>query len=180
MLTGIGYGAFYNCKSLSEINIPATVKYIGDEMTSFSVCGTFANTGLLSIILPSGIHIISSSTFQYCNNLVSVTVPNNVKVIGHSAFASCTQLQEVILNEGLEEISENAFCNCDGLKDITIPKSVNKIGNNVFSFSRLCQPDRRYNPWIEYDQNPSITIHCYPGSFSQEFFRGKIKCVKAD
>ena len=171
-ITKIGAFAFYSCTSLSEFDFLTSINAI--ESCAFS------HSGITKIKIPDKVQSISMSVFQSCDNLQEVEIPFSVRTIEKTAFESCDRLQKVILNEGLQEIQNEAFCNCHTLHDITIPKSVSKIGANAFNFSRICRPDRRYNPFIVYDQNSNIVIHCYPGSFAQEFFRGKAKCVNAE
>lgn len=171
-ITKIGTFAFYDCTSLSEFDFLTSINAI--ESCAFSY------SGITSIKIPDKVQSISMSAFKFCSKLQKVEIPSSVKTVENTAFESCDQLQKVILNEGLQEIQDEAFCNCHKLHDITIPKSVSKIGANAFNFSRLCRPDRRYNPFTVYDQNSNIVIHCYPGSFAQEFFRGKAKCVNAE
>lgn len=56
------------------------------------------------------------------------------------------------------------------LNTISIPKSVKHIGENAFSERYTVQPDRRYNPWTEY-QNLPIIIECHSGSYAQKYAR---------
>ena len=57
--TGIGGGAFCDCRSLTSITIPNSVTSIGDE------------------------------AFYGCRGLTSITIPNGVTSIGYSAFRNC-------------------------------------------------------------------------------------------
>ena len=65
----IGDSAFYNCSSLTTINLPSILKSIG------------------------------SSAFSGCSALTEITIPENVTEIGVSAFANCTQLSSVVFDD---------------------------------------------------------------------------------
>ncbi len=61
-VTSIGYNAFYNCKLLTNIEIPTSVISIGRD------------------------------AFENCLSLTSIVIPNSVTTIGGWAFAGCTSL----------------------------------------------------------------------------------------
>lgn len=103
-VTGIGYEAFAECKTIKDIVIPDSVKVI--EAWAFSGCES-----LTSVNLPNEISGIENFTFSYCDGLDSFVVPDTVTRIGYCAFVNCTNLS-----------------------DITIPKSVTSIDNEAFMF----------------------------------------------
>ncbi len=89
-LVTIGIGTFYECKSLTEIDISmSTMKYI------------------------------ASISFMNCENLDSVEFGDNIKRIDESAFKGCTALREVILPENLEMLGDAAFMGCSALEKIS-------------------------------------------------------------
>ena len=57
-VTSIGHSAFFDCKSLTSVTIPASVTNIGDY--AFSDC-----TSLTSVTIPSGVRNIGYGAFQY-------------------------------------------------------------------------------------------------------------------
>ncbi len=85
---GIADAAFYNCKSLSSVEIPVGVKYIGGR--AFSYCSSLA-----SIHLPDGVASIADRAFYYCSSLTSITIPDSVTCIGNIAFEYCSNLKDV-------------------------------------------------------------------------------------
>lgn len=87
-------GAFYGCRKLKSLSLPAMVKAIG------------------------------ASAFYECEALESIRIPGTVKRIGASAFSDCKKLREVILEDGVEEIAPGAFLRCTKLEKIVIPPSV--------------------------------------------------------
>lgn len=94
--------AFCNCKDLSSIKLPKSIKSIG------------------------------KNAFEGCNSLKSIDIPNSVTEIGDTAFGSCENLQSVNLPDGLLTIGEGAFEYCQSLTQITIPKYVQGIKSNTF------------------------------------------------
>ena len=66
-LTSIASSAFYGCIYLHEINLPSTVKRIGDY--------AFSNTGLLSLTLPDGVEYLGKSILSGSSEVKELTVP---------------------------------------------------------------------------------------------------------
>ncbi len=90
-VTGIGYRAFYACKSLTDITVAA------NNNTYASVDGVVFNkekTKLMycpegkvgSYDIPDGVTTIEESAFLGCEKLTGVSIPSSVKEIGDSAF----------------------------------------------------------------------------------------------
>lgn len=70
--------AFNYCSALSDINLPDSVKAIGEL--------AFQGTNLTSVVIPSKVERIKHRTFADCKNLQYVVVSPNVKFIHPSAF----------------------------------------------------------------------------------------------
>ena len=64
----IGGGAFYNCTSLSAIEIPYGVETVGGEM----LCGC---TSLTSLVVPDSVTSIGGAFVRGCTNLQTLSVP---------------------------------------------------------------------------------------------------------
>lgn len=124
-VTGIGYRAFYNCKSITSLTIPDSVTSLGND--AFQYC-----TGMTGVKLGKGITAISEIAFYGCTGLKSVTIPDSVTVIGKNAFYNCTNLTTVDLGNGLTTISNQAFYKCTGLTGLKFPSSLQSIG--MFAF----------------------------------------------
>lgn len=107
----IGDEAFKDCKNLSSITIPSTVKTIA--------YGAFAGCdGLTSITIPDGVEYIGNQAFKDCKNLLSVTIPSTVISIGREAFAGCEGLKTITIPYSIESIDNQAFRGCDSIETL--------------------------------------------------------------
>ena len=87
-VTEIGYGAFWDCTSLTSVTIPSSVTSIGGG--AFSGCGS-----LTSVTISEGVTSIGWYAFSGCRSLTSVTIPSSVTFIDDEAFADCRSLTSV-------------------------------------------------------------------------------------
>ncbi len=84
-VTAIGNEAFWQNKTMTEVEIPSTVTAIGDA--AFNEC-----TALTRAVIPSKVTKIGEGAFWYCTDLKTVVIPGSVTKIGDNAFKGCTQL----------------------------------------------------------------------------------------
>ena len=125
LVTSIGYGAFSNCSSLTNITIPDGVTSIGDF--AFNGC-----TSLTGITIPDSVTSIGSWAFHNCTSLTNITIPDRVTSIGDFAFNGCTSLTGITIPDNVTSIGSWAFEDCSNLTSITIPDSVTSIGSRAF------------------------------------------------
>ena len=78
---------FGYCVNLTDVLIEEGVLSIGN--------GSFALSGIQSIVIPKGVVSIGESAFEGCENLQSISIPGTVTSIGNSAFSSCVSLINV-------------------------------------------------------------------------------------
>ena len=149
-VTKIGYKAFYNCTSLTNITIPDSVTAIGDYafydctlLTSVTIPdsvtsigeGTFGGcSSLTSVTIPDSVTEIGDVAFSVCISLTSITIGNSVTSIGNLAFYCCTSLASVTIPDSVTSIGEWAFQECTSLKSVTIGNSVTEIGEGAFGY----------------------------------------------
>ena len=124
-ITSIGDSAFWNCSSLSSIEVSPVSAKFGAKV--FEGC-----TALREFTIPEGTTEIGDDCFAGCATLSSLTLPASIKTIGERAFANCTGLTSITLPEGLETIEDEAFIGCTGLTEIVFPASLKTMGNRIF------------------------------------------------
>ena len=144
--------AFYNCTSLTTIEIPASVETIGNNIfdgctslqtvtfekgSKFKTIGesVFGDcTSLTTIEIPASVEEIGYSAFYGCTSLTMIEIPASVETIREDAFARCTSLQTVTFEKGskLKMIEGSLFSGCTSLTTIEIPASVEEIGYSAF------------------------------------------------
>lgn len=79
-------GIISGCTSLTDLDIPASVKVINN--------GAFVNLPLRNVTLHEGLEVISYAAFSNCTNLEKITVPASVSVMS-SPFYHCSNLTSV-------------------------------------------------------------------------------------
>lgn len=124
--TCISGRAFQNCRNMTSITFPNSVKTFGER--SFAQC-----YGLTSITLPDSIVSLGWAGLESCKGLVSVTIPASVTTIDPRAFALCTALKSVTISNGVNRIDFSAFEGCTALESVYIPESVVSMNYEVFA-----------------------------------------------
>lgn len=116
------------CSSLSEINLPSTLKMISGS-------GAFEGaTALTSIEFPKDVAFSDTITgvFEDCTSLTSVSLPASVTKIPSHMFDGCTSLTSVTALSEIESIGDGAFRNCSSLTGIDFPGTLTSIGSSAF------------------------------------------------
>lgn len=104
-------GAFYNCKSLTNVVIPYSVTIISKSL--FSNC-----INLTSVTIPDSVTKIDAYAFNHCEGLKSLDIPDSVATIGEFAFYWCSKLIDITIPSSVINIGEYAFASCDSLTAI--------------------------------------------------------------
>ena len=104
-VTSIGVHALSYTTDLNTVVLPAGLTSIGDY--------AFRDSGLTSVIIPSGMTVINHGTFMYCIGLTSAEIPDTVTNIAAEGFLGCMNLKGLYMSSGLTELAEDAFTDVD-------------------------------------------------------------------
>lgn len=128
-VTSIGESAFFNCNDLASINIPNSVISIGNY--AFNDCRS-----LPSIVIPDSVTSIGENVFNQCSSLTSCTLSNSITSLSKDIFSECGSLTSIDIPSGVTSIGDSAFDYCYSLSNVNIPDSVTSIGSWAFSYCR--------------------------------------------
>ena len=130
----IGQEAFRECRQLSNVSFPSTLKHIYEG--AFGYCNS-----LKSLAIPASLTDLGEMVFSGCTGLESIEVAEGNTVYesrGSNAIIekrSNTLLygcKNTVIPSSVVEIGKEAFFGCE-MKTIQIPGSVKKIGHQAFS-----------------------------------------------
>ena len=120
-----GSGAFEDCISLENIDIPGSVTDINASV--FRGC-----TSLTTVTLNKGLLTIGSCCFQNCTSLNAITIPTTVSHLGTSMFSGCKSLETATIGKGVTEMGNEIFKGCAALKKVTIEKGCAILSSEAF------------------------------------------------
>lgn len=124
-LSSLDDNAFSDCKNLQSIELPQSLKIIGQE--------AFANCSKLSAIdIPDSVVSIGSYAFSGCSSIKTITLPPKLTTLEDGTLSGCSTLLSVTFNNKLTSIGVNTFADCGNLLSVDIPDSVLTIGENAF------------------------------------------------
>ena len=122
----LGKGAFGNCYNLQEIDLSNTRIEVIQEGT-FEDCRVLSN-----VMLPDTVKIIGDWAFRWCKKLRRVDLKEGVEHIGEDAFCGCQGLNSIDLPTTLSSIGYAAFSGCNSLISVKIPAGVTEIPKFCF------------------------------------------------
>lgn len=137
----IGEGAFCNCSSLKDIELPKGMNSI--QRYSFQGCRS-----LTEVVIPDTVRGIGKFAFTGCDNLTRVHLPKNLKFMGRDVFMGCVSLLEVsnLENTSLKELRNNMFDGCISLERIALPAELQLIKGHAFNDCRRLNIPRDFLP----------------------------------
>ncbi|MBQ4562459.1 MAG: leucine-rich repeat domain-containing protein [Clostridia bacterium] len=182
---------FYNCQ-VTSINIPSSVKNIGDN--AFHNC-----TAVTEINIAEGVQTIGEYAFDNAA-ITSLTIPNSVTTIESWAFSDSKNLADIHIGSGVTSLGKTAFSgtayfdndsNWDngmlycgdymlyersswGYDDFVIKDGIRVLSDSSFSDSTgltsVQIPDTvTVFGNRSFDNVPNLTIKCYEGSLAKAY-----------
>lgn len=118
---------FYQCNSLSEINLNKSIKRIG--LSSFLGCDE-----LLKIKLPETVNTIDDYAFAGAG-ILSITIPSAVTYIGENTFLNASNLSNIIVNENNKYYfsDEGVLYKNVSEEDYKVPDTLSSLLNELSS-----------------------------------------------
>lgn len=127
-ITKLDDSIYYDCKNLTDIELPNTLKDLG--------CHTFSNSSLIEINIPEGITKIDNECFCRCNLLTNIKLPNTLKKIDNYAFYN-TKIKSIIIPNNVTKLGDNCFSECYELENVFLSTSLKEIGEYAFYYSSI-------------------------------------------
>ena len=124
-VTSIGYKAFYDCKSLTNIEVSEENENYKDiNGNLYTKDGTVLiqyATGKkdTSFKIPSSVTSIGDYAFECCA-LTNISIPDSVTSIGFCSFRDCIFLTSVTIGDGVTSIDDGEFIGCKSLTNIEV------------------------------------------------------------
>lgn len=130
-ITKIHDFAFNNCKNITEVVLPNSLKEIGNA--AFMNC-----TGMKSINIPTKLTVLGNNAFRGASSLTSsITLPASITTINSNAFRGCSKIPNVTIPEGIISIGDYAFRDCALINSIELPSTITNIGIYAFASTGL-------------------------------------------
>ena len=164
-------GVFYNCRSLTEIILPASLIEIGND--TFQNCSALISVNFSNLL---NLTKIGRFIFSYCSALTDVILPPYITEVDYGTFKGCAALTSINLSDlsKLKKISSEMFSNCINLPELILPGSITEIDQGAFdgcrslasiNFSNLLEL-KKINNGVFYDCS-SLTEIILPGSITE-------------
>ena len=134
----IAYQAFYGCKGIKSLVIPASVETLAGNENTFSGEGSFEGCSAL-VSLKIGAQTIGRYAFKGCGTLKEVTIEKGVKTIKDEAFSGCRMITKITVPSSVTQLGANAFGSCAALSDVIWLASAD-CDVNSHAFESIAKP----------------------------------------
>ncbi len=161
-VTSLADRAFFGCRGLKTIKLPATVKSVGtfaflgcdllervdipslNDWLAIKFADGFSNplinahdlyidnVLLTNLVLPEGMTEVSNFAFTGAS-ITSITLSSTLTEIGSHAFYECTSLQTFSSGQSLKTIGIQAFDGCSALSEVILGSSVTDVKGYAFN-----------------------------------------------
>lgn len=145
-VSAIKAGAFKGCESIVTVNLPSTLKAVGEN--AFDGCTgleqvrflnveswleiSFANYSANPIAYAGALYVADVVDSKPVYVLVDELVIENISVVKPYAFYGATALNSLTVKDGVAGIGNDAFYGCANITSVDLPASVTAIGARAF------------------------------------------------
>ena len=172
-ITSIKELTFLHCRSLTSVSIPNSVTNI--EKEAFAGCSS-----LININVPDSVKIIGENAFHNTAFYKSSNNwQDDMLYLGDRLIDAKEYITDYVkIREGTRFITDCAFKKCKELIGIAIPESVEYIGLNAFvdckqlRIVNILSHDAKIE-FFAFPDNISYTIRCLEGSTAEEYAKKK-------
>lgn len=151
-VTKIGWLAFSNCFSLTEVKLPSTLETIAGE--AFKDCKALKKVDFST---DSNLTSIGNDCFISCSALTAIDIPSSVNTIYQNAFKG-SGLKTLNLNN-VKTIQFSAFENCTSLKTVNIKYS----GSEQMTMGKDCFKGCTALESADFSDMNTIPQSCFSG-----------------
>lgn len=141
-------GCFCICNRITEIQLPSTIKSVGDPVGRYA--GFYYCVNLEKINIPEGVEALTGGAFRYCAKLKSLTLPTSLKTLdveyteegGYTSTLSVLgpmySLEELDLENTSIEVIEGKnnttpFSDLPMVKGFKLPKNIRVLGDKALN-----------------------------------------------
>lgn len=122
-IDSIGVSAFENCKSLKSIVIPDGVQRIYDgAFESMIALEEIKVSEQNQYYYAEGNCLIEKASNRMIAGCKNSVIPDGVKIIGSESFNNCTTLKSLVIPSSVENIEKGAFIDVAGSESIKVDK----------------------------------------------------------
>ena len=120
----LGFKAFYACQKLTDIDLPLTLKEIGDVSgLTFEACTD----------LEKG-HFVIKDLKWWCSMVIKGVYSNPIYYAKHIYDTNNQEITDLVIPEDITSIGDFAFCRCEGLKSVTFHDKLTNMGGHAFAY----------------------------------------------
>lgn len=154
-VTSIGYFVFYNCTSLTNIEVSENNAYYS------SIDGVLFNKEQTELI----VYPASKSDISY-------TIPNTITKLSHDAFGECENLTSITISNNIEEITKWRFKDCNNLTSINASED-----NNHYSSINGVLFNKEQTELIAYPNGKNETSYIVPEKVTIIKYHAFYNCI---
>ena len=94
---------------------------------------SFADSSIVSVVIPDTVKYLYSYVFSGCTNLTNIEISDSLVSMAHGAFINCTSLTTIDISmKSMTYVDHEVFSGCTNLKNVKFGDNIEFIGNKAF------------------------------------------------